>query len=213
MKGLYKGLIIAALHVALVASLGAKLLYDRSTRPRVWAQTTVYDPDLPIRGRYLGLQLIVETEGFPLPTLRKDVGQWGFGNNNERRARLEVRANKLVAVHDEAGDYTLWFTPAPGVTVKPLPSRDCSREPQEKQSACATEEAALQSKAPVDFPLAAVLNTPVLYFIPEHAVDPTPRGGDGKELWAEVTIPKKGPPRPIQLALKKNGVWMPLDVR
>ena len=63
MKPLVKGFIIAAVHVGLVASLGAKLLYDRSTRPRVWALTAPYDPNLPIRGRYVSLQLVVEPRG------------------------------------------------------------------------------------------------------------------------------------------------------
>ena len=54
------GLIVAALHVAIVASLGAKLVADRMTRPRVWARVAPIDPDLPIRGRYVRLQLEVQ---------------------------------------------------------------------------------------------------------------------------------------------------------
>jgi hypothetical protein len=53
MSSMSKGLLLAALHVALVLSLGGKLLYDRVTRPRVWVLCQVYDPDLPIRGRIL----------------------------------------------------------------------------------------------------------------------------------------------------------------
>ena len=52
-----KGLVVAALHVAIVASLGAKLLVDRATRPRVWARAAPVDPNLPIRGRYVRLRL------------------------------------------------------------------------------------------------------------------------------------------------------------
>jgi hypothetical protein len=52
-----KGLIVGALHVAIVASLGAKLLVDRATRPRVWARTAPFDPNLPIRGRYVRLRV------------------------------------------------------------------------------------------------------------------------------------------------------------
>ena len=47
-----------------------------------------------------------------------------------------------------------------------------------------------------------LLSSPVVFFIPEHAE--TPRLGPGVELWAEVTLPKKGPPRPIQLAIKRG---------
>ena len=57
-----KGTVIAALQVVLVASLGAKLLHDRATLPRVWVQAAPFDPDMPIRGRYVSLQLFVEPQ-------------------------------------------------------------------------------------------------------------------------------------------------------
>ena len=47
------------------------------------------------------------------------------------------------------------------------------------------------------------------FFIPEHVPDPSFRA-PGEELWAEVTLPRKGPPRPIRLAVKKDGVLTPL---
>jgi hypothetical protein len=58
-----KGLIVAVLHLALVASLGAKLLVDRATRPRVWARVGPVDPSLPIRGRYVQLRLEGAVDG------------------------------------------------------------------------------------------------------------------------------------------------------
>jgi hypothetical protein len=57
---LRKGLLVAVLHVMIVATLGGKLLVDRATRPRVWARTGPVDPNLPIRGRYVRLQIEVE---------------------------------------------------------------------------------------------------------------------------------------------------------
>ena len=51
------GLLVAALHVALVGSLGAKLLVDRAVRPRAWSRAGPVDPNLPIRGRYVSLRL------------------------------------------------------------------------------------------------------------------------------------------------------------
>jgi hypothetical protein len=30
------------------------------------------------------------------------------------------------------------------------------------------------------------------------------------EVWAEVTLPRRGPPRPIRLGIKKDGVVTPL---
>ena len=54
----------------------------------------------------------------------------------------------------------------------------------------------------------------VLFFVPEHMLPfETMRGRrDAPELWAEVTLPQKGPPRPIRLALKQAGKLDVLDV-
>ena len=125
MTTMQKGLVLAALECAMVLSLTGKLLYDRSTRPRVWVRTAPYDPNLPIRGRYLSLGLAPE----------KDAS-W--------RERLEGQR--------------------------------------------------------------------VLFFVPEktQGFEVGRRGG---ELWAEVTIPKAGPPRPIRLALKKDGRFEVIEGR
>ena len=113
MTALTKGVIVAAVHVAMVASLGAKLLIDRATRPRTWVHVRPVDPDSPLRGRYV-------------------------------RLRIAGRSEQLA------------------------------------------------------------------FFIPEHVPDPSIRP-EGEELWAEVTLPRKGPPRPIRLAVKKDGVLTPLQ--
>ena len=122
-----KGLILAAFQCLLVLSLTGKLLYDRSTCPRVWVKTARWDPNLPIRGRYLALRLVPEP-----------------------RAQ--------------------WYAETSGQMV--------------------------------------------LFFVPEHALpfEAMRPASDAPELWAEVTIPHKGPPRPIHLALKKAGQLEPLDI-
>ncbi len=51
----------------------------------------------------------------------------------------------------------------------------------------------------------------IAYFIPDRVPDPSLRPPD-EELWAEVTVPRRGPPRPIQLGVKKNGVLTPLKL-
>ena len=53
---------------------------------------------------------------------------------------------------------------------------------------------------------------PVAFFIPEHVADPSRRAAD-EELWVEATLPPTGGPRPLQLAVKKNGVMTPLNLR
>jgi hypothetical protein len=122
-----KGLILAAFQCLLALSTGGKLLYDRATCPRVWVKTGQWDPDLPIRGRYLALRLTPET------------GAQGYAETNGRM---------------------------------------------------------------------------VLFFVPEHTLpfETLRARRDAPELWAEVTLPHKGPPRPIRLALKKAGGLEPIKV-
>lgn len=167
MKPLTRALIVAALHLAIICSLGAKLLYDRAARPRVWIETENYDPDLPIRGRYVALRPVLQV--VPAPVLSdKDKYDWA-------NARLELRDGKLIAVRDENGPVRIDSWLRDGLTI---------------------------TRA----------NIQLLYFIPEHAKDPT-RLQTGQQLWVEATIPKKGPPRPIRLGIKENGKLTPLDLR
>jgi hypothetical protein len=60
--------------------------------------------------------------------------------------------------------------------------------------------------------ITAGLVEPIAFFIPEHIPDPSVRPS-GEELWAEVTVPPRGPPRPIRLAARRNGTLTPLDIR
>ena len=156
-----KGFILAALHLAIVLSLGVKLLYDRATRPRVWVKTAPIDPDLPIRGRYVRLQLIVSAPAIP-----------GSANRKQPQAvRLRVENDRLMAETD----------PNPS----PL-----------------TELQVFWQSRPGGEPV-AILSPPLAFFISEHARDPSLRS-QGEELWVEVTVPRKGPPRPIRLGVKQG---------
>jgi uncharacterized membrane-anchored protein len=133
LKPVHKALLLGIVQLALVASLGGKLLADRATRPRFWLKAAPVDPDLPIRGRYVRLQVEVPATGL------------GGRFEKEEEQRMSVRQEPLV------------------------------------------------------------------YFIPEHAPDPSRRAAD-EELWVEVTLPKKGPLRPIRLGVKKGGVLTPLPI-
>jgi hypothetical protein len=115
-----RSLILAAIHAVLALSVTAKFAYDRETLPRTWVRAVAYDPSLPIRGRYVHLQLRGDTD---------------------------------------------------------------------------------------------VLRVPVVFFIPPNVPDPAVRPA-GEELWVEVSLPKRGAPRPIRLGVKKSGGEItPLDLR
>jgi hypothetical protein len=46
-----------------------------------------------------------------------------------------------------------------------------------------------------------ILQDPVAFFLPEHAADPS-IAPPGKQLGVEVSVPPKGPPRPIRLEVR-----------
>lgn len=169
MTAMKKGLLVAVIHVLLVTSLGAKLLIDRATRPRVWVQSISYDPNLPIRGRYVALRARLQTEIAP----PGDKNYW-YGTIP---VRLEVRDGKLFAVRDPEGTVSMtWMKDRNGQWI-------------------------------------AMTNEPSLFFIPDTAIDPSFRSA-GEQLWFEATIPKKGPLRPIQLAVSKaDGTFTPLETK
>lgn len=156
MSRLKRGLLVALLHALMVSSLGGKLLWDRQRLPRVWTRAMGVDPDLPIRGRYVQLLLVVEPRHAPA-----NAENWG------QRASLKVEEGRLVAEIGDGGEH--WIRLDQPETGAP-----------------------------------AQLTDPVLFFLPEHVPDPTVRA-EGEELWAEVTVPKKGPPRPIQLGVRRAG--------
>ena len=153
------GLIVAAVHVALVASLGAKMLVDRATRPRVWARVVPFDPDLPIRGRYVRMTI----EGAADPAIRTSY---------DGHFAPTVRDGELVFL--PAGDDGLHGS---------VQLRDGRH--------------------------IVVLDEALAYFIPEHIPDPSVRPA-GEELWVEVTLPRRGAPRPIRLGIKRNGTLSPM---
>lgn len=183
MKPLYKGLIVATLQIALVASLGGKLLYDRATRPRVWARTANYDPDLPIRGRYVSLSIEVTPEGFSASDQQNGKGQYEYDYRYQKPVKLEVRDDKLVAV--------------------------LSKDREETNVYASPRTRYVQGKAVISQEV--YIDEPVAFFIPEHAPNPAWLNR-GEELWVEVTVPRKGPPRPIRLGIKKDGVLKPLNL-
>jgi hypothetical protein len=105
MTAMSKGLLLGAVQVILVLSLGGKLLYDRWTRPRVWVLCEVYDPELPIRGRYLSERLRLPTAGF---LYKENQEQRNLLDRYTDRAwaHLEVRNDQLIATPQGSGPGT-----------------------------------------------------------------------------------------------------------
>lgn len=173
MSGMRKGLLLGGIQIALVLSLGGKLLYDRMTRPRVWVLSEVYDPELPVRGRYLRERLRLPTEGFTYREANQRNSRDSY--MNRQWAYLEVRNGQLIAKQQGSG---------PGEWIHLHKNNDGT--------------------------IVGLSEEPVLVFISEHAEIPSLKAG--QEMWVEVTVPAQGPPRPIRIGIKKDGVLTPLKL-
>jgi hypothetical protein len=165
MTPLTKGIAVALLQLAIVGSLGGKLLLDRIQRPRVWVRAASLDPELPIRGRYLTLRLEVKAPWFhPLKQFESSSVRLGAENGTLVAYKSDLPTDLTISQGGTRGR---------------------------------------------DIPV--YLDDAVDFFLPEHAT--LPAIVHGEEIWVEVTVPRKGPPRPIQLAIKNGSVWMPMNYR
>lgn len=164
MRPLYRGITVALLQCVLVLSVAGKYALDRQRLPRAWAKAAPFDPNLPIRGRYVSLRLEVD---------RMAGSQNRWMSATWTSATLSARNGGLFA------EGVLFDTGVHVVRSGTGPWR---------------------------------IAEPVAFFISENVPDPSHRP-PGEELWVEVSVPRRGEPRPIRLAVKKNGVLAPLDLR
>lgn len=194
-----KGLILAAVHLAFVLALGGKLLVDRATRPRFWLKAAPVDPDLPIRGRYVSLRVEVPVRGVELPPKASD---------EETSKQLWLRRGPY-SLH-----VSLDATPEGLIATKVQPRPGHGLVDSERGEEWPGHVLGRLSESQRDQPAAnwvVQLEEPLAFFIPEHVPDPS-RRAVGEELWVEVTLPRKGPLRPIRLGVKKDGVLRVLDL-
>jgi hypothetical protein len=177
--------LLLLVQLVVVSSVAAKYLYERRTCPRIWTPSAQYDPNQPLRGRYLALQVLVDACHLPRdsahfqrympygvrPFSVRTTGYWTW------YVSLRVENGHLVPVlqdHPRNPSDTLRLTLAD--------DRPCDRVP---------------------------VSQSLEYFIPDRAQSPFPLK-PGQELWVEVTLPPNGPPRPIQVALSSKSAFQPL---
>lgn len=109
MKPMHRGILVCALQCLIVLSVAGKYALDRARLPRVWANATAVDPELPIRGRYVSLRLQVE-----MPN--------DFAGYESRLVRLRVEDGRLKAVPDSGpgGLHVSHFAQRPWTITEPV---------------------------------------------------------------------------------------------
>jgi len=166
------GFLLAGVQAVLILSTAAMFWFDRQISPRAWVPTKPVDPNLPIRGRYITLNMLVPLRSNSLKTSDGDL------LNTRQKVHLVVVDDRLIAHIDDQAKYNLIDGSirrnGDDLVVNP------------------------------DHQLA--------FFIPPDVQDPSVQP-DGRTLWVEVTVPRVGAPRPIQLGLEANGLIQPLRLR
>jgi hypothetical protein len=183
-------MVLLAIQLVIVSSIAAKYLYQRWRCPRVWTRSVAYDPELVMRGRYLSLQLVVDGCESTLPS-HKEAAFPRNVDGTVKSPRFTVQGVVLAQFQARLA------VEKNRLVALRLPEPEGPRD-------------GLLVSAEAGHPCEEMrLVEPVNFYIAEHAQSPLPVAG-GDELWIEVTVPPKGPPRPIQLALKHEGAWKPL---
>jgi hypothetical protein len=183
-------LVLLIVQLALVSSIAAKYLYQRRSCPRVWTRAAAYDPELAMRGRYLSLQLTADGCGSTLPS----HAMAEFPRNVDGTVaspRFAVRGGQQVTFQAKLA------VDGNKLVALRLPEVESPRDGEIVSAWPGTACDQMRVVQPVNF------------YVAEHAQSPLPLK-QGDELWIEVTVPPKGPPRPLQLALKQQGAWRPL---
>jgi hypothetical protein len=179
---------IAALQVLLICSLGLKVLHDRSSCPQAWFRTRPYDPNLPIRGRYLSLQVEVGDPRSRQESAARYRDEIHAQENTQSQAHWRGpidfgRECGSIVVRDGIPVASFAANPAAGV---------CDNLSFSRQRSADGGTTTL------------LLGEPVIFFVPDTAELPL-RSRDGEELWVLATIPHAGPPRAIALGITRAG--------
>jgi hypothetical protein len=196
-----RGLLLLVLQCIIVSSLAAKYAHDRATCPRVWVKTAYYDPELPIRGRYAALQLELKAPGVfqerPLV-----VDNRATNPNPQQKTPCEQNGSQ---VQQKTHYVTVWDSKPVRLEIRNGQLVGVSDDPSSLEANYSRDS---------DGNARITLRDQIDFFVPEHAANVPqwqwPRGSH-IEWWAEVTLPKKGPPRPIRLGIMQpDGHIMPL---
>ena len=181
---------LLAIQLLLVSAVAGRYLWQRWRCPRVWTPAQVYSPEMDGGRRYVPAQLIVDGCQSTLPSAK--AAQFPRGVNGAvvpgpyvmRPAAVSFRANLKVENNKlVAVEVEGDESGRMGEEVSAAPGVACDR---------------MQLERAVDFYIAG----------PSREVFPLK---PNQQLWAEVTVPRNGAPRPLQLAVKGNGRWKPLD--
>jgi hypothetical protein len=186
-----RGVILLAVQWALVLTTTGKYLWERHTRPQVWTRVELFnerelaftarDP----HNRYMAVQLLANACTLPPHAVEMESDVDVLAENQGIYKQHPVRKD-LVRVVVVDGKLTL-------VEADGIHTGDKQELYWDLRKPC-TE---------------ARLPDNIQFYVPSSDAMPT-KLRPGETVWALVTVPKQGPPRPIELALSDATGFHPL---
>jgi hypothetical protein len=187
-------MVLLAVQATLVLATAGKYLWERHTRPMVWARTQVFNEQaLPFTAhdpedRYFGVQLMADACGLPPRPSEQEPDFNVVPENQFVQKSHPVRNDR---VRTAAKDGKLTVVEAEGVNTS-----DTQQIQWDLRKPCT----------------AVRLLDIVTFYVPAGSAMPT-QLKPGETVWALVTVPKQGPPRPVELAVSDAKGFHPLGTK
>ena len=187
-----RGIVLLVVQCVLVLSTAGKYLWERHTRPAVWSRVELFnqdrlqviarDPD----NRYVEVQLLADACNLPART-PEEVSDTNVAEASRGiYKRHQVRSDQVRTIEKE-GRLTLEEAENPAI-------HDRQEMYWDLRKPC-TEARLVEN---------------VKFYLPSAEAMPT-KLKPGDSVWALVTVPEQGPPRPIELAVSDATGFHPLD--
>jgi hypothetical protein len=189
-----RGIVLVVVQCVLVLSTAGKYLWERHTCPAVWSRVELFNQDrLQVMARdpddrYMEVQLLADACGLPARTPEEESD---INLAEEERGIYERHPVRKDRVRTIARDGKLMVEEAETPAV-----HDGQQMYWDLRRPC-TEARLLEI---------------VKFYVPSAEAMPT-QLKSGDSVWALVTVPKQGPPRPIKLAVSDATGFHPLDMK
>jgi hypothetical protein len=191
MKPAKVSIALMLVQLVIVASVAAQYLYQLTVSPRVWVRAVALENQAAVSGRYVRLQLTVDGCQSTLPSAKAAEFPRDFAGS-ATQGKFGLRAGSMFRADLKVQEKRL-------VAINVV-GDETGRKGQQVMA---------DPGSPCD---QMQLWLPVEIYAGSQA-DELSHLNAGQELWVEVTVPKEGPPRPLQLAIKENGSWRPIATR
>jgi hypothetical protein len=186
-----RGAILLVVQCALVLTTAGKYLWERHTRPEVWTRVELFnEQELSFtardpHNRYMRAQLLADACTLPPRAGEKEAD---INVMEENRGIYRSHQVRKDLVHTVARNGKLTLVEAEGIHT-----------PDKQELYWDLRKPCTEARLPEN----------IQFYVPSSDAMPT-KLQPGQTVWALVTVPAQGPPRPLELAISDASGFHPL---